>query len=126
MDKTLYVSYQCFIENPDFGIVVTLNDGKELFYQVMTNSYKVSKPKWKDVQAVAFINQTDIVLHTPLSDYLTKNKIDLDIKDPQLFKKLTEQYVLDFNVQNTVEMDIERKVKVQISNEHIPVVKVKI
>jgi hypothetical protein len=43
-----------------------------------------------------------------------------------LFKKLTEQYVLDFNVQNTVEMDIERKVKVQISNEHIPVVKVKI
>ena len=66
MDKTLYVSYQYFKENPEHGIVVHLKNGDELFYQTMVSSYRPFHPKWGDSQPAAYINQSDIAKYEDL------------------------------------------------------------
>lgn len=108
MDKTLYVSYQYFKENPEHGIVVHLKNGDELFYQTMVSSYRPFHPKWGDSQPAAYINQSDIAKYEDLKSYITTKGIDLDITSPKLFLKLTEKYILPDVMRETINNDVER------------------
>ena len=106
MDKNLYVSYQCFKENPEYGIVVKMKDGQDYFYQVMADSYKIVRNKWQDNQLVASLNKNDVVCYQNLKEYIQEQSIDYQITDPELFLHLTKSYKLSPEFLEVVSEDI--------------------
>lgn len=105
MDKLLYVSYEYFKENPEHGLLVRLNDGKEYFYQTMVSVYKPIIPQWKDAEIIGLIKQSDIVEYVKLPDYIKEKKINLEINDIKLFILLTQNYTLTQKLKDKLNID---------------------
>lgn len=107
MNKSLYLSYECFKENSEYGIIVTLKNGMELFYQFMSDSHKVLRHKWQDTQLVSKIYKEDVVSHISLAKYLECKQIKYSINDPSLFLLLTKNYSLPEIMLLKVNQDIK-------------------
>lgn len=113
MNTNLYVSYQCFKNHSDYGIVLTLKTGEELFYQFLAPSHKVLRNKWSDTQLVSIINKEEVLSYVNLAQYVNDKNLSYSLTDPELFLSLTKNYLL--NAHNTEQIENDTKL-LSVSN----------
>lgn len=120
MDTSLYISYECFKEKPEYGIIAKLKDGQEIFYQIMASSHKVIHSDWNDIHLVKQMNKEDIVSYTKLEKYVEENNLGAEMDHPSLFFKLVKKYNISDNMIVSIANDMERMVNMT-QNVEVPV-----
>lgn len=100
MDKTLYISYAVFKEDPSKSILVKLKNGNCFFYQFMCDSSKRLDSRLSDLQAVTIINTKDILGYEHISPSATVAE----------FRRLTQDYVLSDEIEEKLEKDTQKEI----------------